>query len=170
MSKNLEKILCNSILITYPDLKQYIHNKTFRIKYKSDIINVIKNDEDTLNKFNSYIEHYNNRKKLKKSDDVKKPDNVKKTDDVNEEIIMLKKMNERFRSQRDKVIEKLSLLQDRYDKLENNYENFKNDYKRVVEERDKEKIKTKKKHKDVIDELEILKQRNKQYYDKYGNI
>ena len=54
-------------------------------------------------------------------------------------------MNERFRSQRDKVIEKLSLLQDKYDKLENNYENFKNDYKRVVEERDKEKIKKSKK-------------------------
>ena len=79
-------------------------------------------------------------------------------------------MNERFRSQRDKVIEKLSLLQDKYDKLENNYENFKNDYKRVVEERDKEKLKNQKKHKDITDEYEILKKRNKQYYDKYGNI
>lgn len=170
MSKKKEKILCNSILITYPDLQKYIHNEIFKIKYKDTIIEVIKNDEDNLKKFNSYIEYYNNRKGLKEPNDVKEYNNINESNDLKEDIILLKKMNERFKSQRNKVIEKLSLLQDKYDKLENNYENFKNDYKRVVEERDKEKLKNQKKHKDLNDEYEILKKRIKLYIDKYGYI
>ena len=180
MSKKLEILLCNSILIKYPYLKQYTRNKTFNIKYESKIIDVLKDNKDVLKIFNSYVEHYNNRKRLKENSDVKENNDsneensdVKEnndSNDSNEEIILLKKMNERFKSQRNKVIEKLSLLQDKYDKLEKNYENFKIDYKRVVEERDKEKLKNQKKHKDLNDEYEILKKRNKQYFDKYGHI
>ena len=166
MSKNLEKILCNSILITHPNLKQYIHNKTFSIKYKDNIIDILKNDEDILKKFHSYIEHYNNRKRLKENNNVKESNdsndsndsnNSNDSNEVNEELILLKKLNERFKKQKDKVIEKLTLLQDRYEKLENNYENFKNDYNRVVEERDKEKLKNQKKHKDFNDEYNKYK-------------
>ena len=163
MSKKLEIMLCNSILITYPCLKQYTRNKTFNIKHKSNIIDVIKDNEDTLKNLTTYIECYINRKGLKELNDVKESNDIKESNDVKEEIILLKKMNERFRSQRDKVIEKLSLLQDKYDKLENNYENFKNDYKRVVEERDKEKLKNQKKHKDLNDEFEILKKEKSIY-------
>ena len=83
--------------------------------------------------------------------------NSNDSNEVNEELILLKKLNERFKKQRDKVIEKLTLLQDRYEKLENNYENFKNDYNRVVEERDKEKLKNQKKHKDFNDEYNKYK-------------
>ena len=62
-----------------------------------------------------------------------------------EEILQLIKSVENQRKQKQTMLNKLTNLQDKHEKLENNYDEFKKDYKIVVQDRNKLELKCEKK-------------------------
>tara|TARA_B100001093_G_scaffold258578_2_gene247273 strand:+ start:477 stop:788 length:312 start_codon:yes stop_codon:yes gene_type:complete len=87
-----------------------------------------------------------------------------------------KEHHEKTKSNYEKTInslkDRIDGLENSYDKLEKNHEIFKKDYKKKCEDYNKllNKLEQKNIKKEFFSEYEILKQRNQQYFNKYGNI
>ena len=128
--------------------------------------------DDNTEGFSNILDVFRKKEEVKEVKEVKGSSKPKFMEESKESVKIPSSSENNYEKTINSLRDKIDSLQNSYDKLEKNHEIFKKDYKKKCEDYNKllNKLEQKNIKKEFFSEYEILKQRNQQYFDKYGNI